>query len=133
MKKVFFTKQVACIAIITFFFIFTGCKKDKDGFSPPKWIQGEWIIPDQAEYRFTSNNIVFVYFSEGFYTEMIFNTLQKRNSIEETKKSDNEYELTLIEREGSTRVYNFKKGDGTYIDLEYDNNRNIVRLIKKNL
>ena len=118
--------KIACIAIITSFFILTGCKKDKD-LSPPKWIQGEWMLPDQAEYRFTANKIVFVYLPGG--SEMVLST----KNTEETTKTDDEYELIYTVSKDDKRVYNFKKGDGTYIDLEYNNNRNLLRLIKKTL
>ena len=144
---------VACFAV-SLMLIFTSCtkedkKKDDGGgggggitkkLAPPAWIQGEWDYLLESvlvmRYKFTSNNI---YIVQGT-TDVVFAEIMMKNFIEtvegfkytvkEEKNTSSLYEIR-INISGTIMPsgyysYAFKKGDGTYIELESSVNGNIV-------
>ena len=99
--------------------IFASCEKsgeinEKKELSPPKWIQGEWgdngIVYD-VFFIFTSDDVIF---SLPYGSITSFSDLyEDRNySIEETKKTNEIYEITVTRNE-SKKTYKFTKGDNS--------------------
>ena len=132
MKRIF---KLSIILAMLVAFVITGCKKNDDSgsvsFAPPAWIQGEWEwlfeygIGDLSTiYKFTTNDIITttdaVWMEDG-PTVISFREYVKYgySDIKETAKRDEIYELTVSSMGWNEKtVYNFRKGDGTYIELD---------------
>ena len=109
-----------CLATMT---IFASCEKNEkiEGekeLSPPQWIQGEWErdgIVYTVYFKFTSDDVIFAL---PYSTISSFSDLYEDGNytLEETLKSDDVYEITVTRNKSQT-MYNFRKGDGTYIQF----------------
>ena len=103
-----------CLAALTMFF---SCEKSseiegKKELSPPQWIQGEWEydgIVYNVYFKFIADD---VFFSLPYGSKTSFSNLYEdgKYSIDETKKTNEIYEITVT-RNKSKKMYNFKKGD----------------------
>jgi len=116
-------KNVVALAVcLATMIIFASCEKNEktEGekeLSPPQWIQGEWEhdgIVYNVNFKFTSNDVVF---SLPYGSVSSFSNLYEDGNyaIEETKKTDEIYEITVT-RNKSKKISKFKKGyDETHI------------------
>ena len=90
---------------------------EKRELSPPQWIQGEWKHDGfvyNVYFKFTSNDVIFAL---PYGSISSFNDLYEDGNyaIEETKKTDEIYEITVT-RNQSKKISKFTKGDdGTHI------------------
>ena len=112
-------RNVVALAIcLATLIIFASCEKNekKEGkkeLSPPQWIQGEWEhdgIVYNVNFKFTSHDVVYcsVYSFSDLYEDGNY-------AIEETKKTDEIYEITVT-RNKSKKISKFTKGyDETHI------------------
>ena len=101
------------------------CEKDnldKATLSPPSWIQGEWEwdhISDVIYFKFPSNDITITTATlQSSDNTLIFSDAIKKGiaSIKETINTNTIYEVALT-TQSENYTYNFRKGDGTYIDF----------------
>jgi len=139
MKKLFSLLMMAMLAMTM---VFIGCKKDDDDnggngnngggnsggnkLSPPAWIQGSWGIVEIEELedieliKFTSNDMIYY----GYSIQQLFPNVPgyATYTLKETKKNDL-YEITITAKitgvESVSGTFSFKKGDGTYIDAAF--------------
>ena len=119
---------VACLAVL----MFVACsKKDKNGggesgkLSPPAWVQGSWRAAPGGlgpeVYNLTSDDVLMSGVSLKTYA---VSGPGSSVTISETKKTDNQYDITIKVKAGSSEsisgFWSFKKGDGTYIEYGTD-------------
>ena len=107
LRKVITT--VICLAVLT---MFASCEKSREiegkkDLSPPQWIQGEWEydgIVYNVYFKFTSDNVIF---SLPYGSITSFSDLyeDKNYSMEETKKTNEIYEITVT-RNNSKKISN---------------------------
>ena len=132
-------RKVATISVclVVTAMVVLSCKKSEEekGLSPPKWIQGEWEccgvegIMASTYFKFVSND---VFSNESGDISSFYDLYEDGNFLlEETIKTDEIYEITII-RNNSKKGYNFKKGDDkTHIEFYLLNNDYIQILYKK--
>ena len=110
---------IICLTALT---MFSSCEKSgeiegKKKLSPPQWIQGEWEydgIVYNVYFKFIFDDVVF---SLPYGNISSFSNLYEdgKYAIEETKKTDEIYEITVT-RNQSKKISKFTKGDdGTHI------------------
>ena len=105
---------VICLAVLS---MFVSCEKNgkievEKELSPPQWIQGEWEydgIVCNVYFKFTSDNVIFS-LPYGIITSFSDLYEDKNYSIEETKKTNEIYEITVT-RNNSKKISKFTRED----------------------
>jgi hypothetical protein len=134
------------LVIILVGIVFLSCSKNEDNsiesfFSPPNWIQGEWIItsemhvpnPNVDGFKFTNNDFIFVY--DGRYASQN-SFIKKANSpgVYATDQIlDSKYNITMNYILVTDR-YIFSKISNSEMSCSYSNvdppNFRTINLIK---
>ena len=122
-----------CLFIIAFLLLFS-CSKDGDDihggkdtfFSPPIWIQGEWIITSEEHFsnpnlrglEFTNNDFIFVY--DG-YSESQNSFINNVNSpvVYATEQISATNYIISMHYILSTGVYNFTQNSDSEISCSF--------------
>jgi len=121
-NRLSFRNVITIVIFLTALTMFVSCEKSgeiegKKELSPPQWIQGEWEydgIVYNVYFKFISDDVIF---SLPYGSVTSFSDLyeDKNYSIEETKKTNEIYEITVT-RNKSKKISKFTKGDdGTHI------------------
>ena len=90
--------------------------------SPPSWINGAWGMYNEIVFRFTSDDF---FMNGASFKNQIYKNLPEivTNSIKETKKTDEVYEITVTSKMemGINKIYfySFKNNNnGMYIEAK---------------
>ena len=134
-------KHLELIALLLSLLLFsTGCSKDDDAtfFTPPSWIQGDWIItsheylyPNLNGFEFTNNDFIMVN-DEYRESQNLFLNSVSGNAVYATEQfSANNYIISM-HYILTTQVYDFTPISASeiscsYKDIDYPENvKNVI-------
>lgn len=123
-----------CLFIITLLLSFS-CSKDSDVgndtfFSPPTWIQGEWIITSEEHFsipnltglEFTNNDFIMVY-DEYSQSENWFLNTVTNPAVYATEQISTTNYIISMHYILNTQVYNFTQNSDSEISCSYKSER----------